>query len=163
MSMEIVNGYCPGLIGTVTRHFSQHFHEHCGFGPAFEARVAREMADFVDRLPSDNLAIWHALDDGEIMGSITIDGDNLGGGKAHLRWFILDPRAQGQGLGGQFMRYAMEFCDARGFEETHLWTVKGTDAARALYERHGFELAEEYLGDQWGSPTTEQRFVRPQK
>lgn len=163
MTIQISKAYCPGLIGTVTKNFSQHFNDHCGFGAAFEARVAREMAAFVERLPGDNLAIWNARQDGKILGSITIDGDSLGDGKAHLRWFILEPEARGHGLGERLMRRAMAFCDARGFTETHLWTIKGTDAARKLYERHGFALAEEYEGVQWGSVATEQRFMRPRK
>jgi hypothetical protein len=34
------------------------------------------------------------------------------------------------------------------------------DAARKLYQSHGFELAEEYYGDQWGKRILEQKFVR---
>ena len=41
-----------------------------------------------------------------------------------------------------------------------LWTFKGLDAARHLYERHGFRLAEEYAGAQWGVNLVEQRFER---
>jgi len=33
--------------------------------------------------------------------------------------------------------------------------------AQLRYESHGFELAEEYYGDQWGSKVLEQKFVRP--
>ncbi len=54
---------------------------------------------------------------------------------------------------------ALAFADAR-FEQTYLWTFKGLDAARHLYESHGFELAEEAPGRQWGAAVTEQRFVR---
>lgn len=160
MTIEIEEGYRPGLIGTVARHFSQHFHSHCGFGAAFEIKVATELADFVHRSDAPDLACWHAHSDGHILGSIFIDGNNLGGGKAHLRWFILDPKTRGQGIGDQLMTRAMSFCDQRKFPETHLWTIKGTDAARKLYERHGFTLAEEYDGDQWGSVATEQHFIR---
>jgi ribosomal protein S18 acetylase RimI-like enzyme len=55
---------------------------------------------------------------------------------------------------------ALAFCDQREFREIHLWTVRGLDAARRLYESHGFQLAEEYLGDQRGSEILQQRFVR---
>ena len=55
----------------------------------------------------------------------------------------------------------MVFCDRRSFRETHPWTFKGLDAARTLYERHGFELTDEFFGDQWGREVLEQKFVRP--
>ena len=53
-----------------------------------------------------------------------------------------------------------EFCDRRKFAETHPWTFRGLDAARHLYEAHGFVLAEERSGKQWGKTVMEQRFVR---
>ena len=54
----------------------------------------------------------------------------------------------------------MKFCESRDFQETQLWTFKGLDAARKLYEAAGFVLAEEWSGHQWGRVLTEQRFVR---
>jgi GNAT superfamily N-acetyltransferase len=57
------------------------------------------------------------------------------------------------------MQAAMDFCREGGFDEVHLWTFSGLDAARVLYERHGFELVEECQGDQWGRVVTEQKFV----
>lgn len=57
----------------------------------------------------------------------------------------------------------LQFVDAKGFEETQLWTFNGLHAARHLYESHGFKLAEENLGNQWGSEILEQRFCRAPK
>jgi hypothetical protein len=57
------------------------------------------------------------------------------------------------------MTRAMAFVDER-FDETYLWTFKGLDAARHLYEAFGFQLAEEAEGTQWGEAVVEQRFVR---
>ncbi len=44
-------------------------------------------------------AIWSALRDGEIVGSVAIDGEDLGGGLAHLRWFIVEDGLQGAASG----------------------------------------------------------------
>jgi GNAT superfamily N-acetyltransferase len=74
---------------------------------------------------------------------------------------IVDEVLQGQGVGRRLLERALAFADARAFRETHLWTFAGLDAARALYERAGFSLSEEWRGDQWGTEVTEQRFVRP--
>ena len=54
----------------------------------------------------------------------------------------------------------MAFVDRQGFDETHLWTFKGLNAARRLYERAGFTLVEERPGARWGTEVLEQRFVR---
>jgi hypothetical protein len=57
----------------------------------------------------------------------------------------------------------LQFVDAKGFEETQLWTFNGLHAARHLYESNGFKLAEENLGNQWGTEILEQRFCRAPK
>ena len=101
-----------------------------------------------------------ALRGDEIVGSISIDGENLENGQAHLRWFVVSNTIRGGGVGGALLDAAIEFCDSQGYHECHLWTVKGLDAARSLYERKGFVLAEEYRGDQWGDEVLEQKFVR---
>lgn len=157
----VEEGYAPGLVGRVTEMQIACYADLLGFGAPFESRVAGEMAEFVTRLESPDNAIWRAETDGRIVGSISIDGEDLGDRCGHLRWFIVEAGLRGAGLGDRLIRAAVAFCDERGFRETHLWTVKGLDAARTLYERHGFSLAEEYRGDQWGAEALEQEFVRP--
>lgn len=122
--------------------------------------MAGGLAGFSDRLDSPRNAIWAALRGGEIVGSIAIDGEDLGGNLAHLRWFITDAAVQGSGAGRRLLAAALGFVDAAGFEATHLWTFSGLSAARHLYEAHGFELVEERPGRQWGREVLEQRFVR---
>ena len=118
------------------------------------------MAEFSQRLDRPVNQIWLALQAGEIVGSIAVDGEDLGEGKAHVRWVIVDDGVRGSGTGRRLLDAAIKFCEARGFPVVHLWTFKGLDAARKLYEEAGFVLAEEWSGDQWGQMLTEQRFVR---
>ena len=136
---------------------------HHGFGAAFESVVGRGMADFCGRLGSGRCQLWGAWQPGlpEALGGIAIDGEDLGEGRAHLRWFILAEAARGSGTGQRLLAEALAFVDAEGFSETRLWTLRGLDAARRLYEAAGFSLAEEFQGDQWGRVVTEQVWVRP--
>jgi GNAT superfamily N-acetyltransferase len=97
----------------------------------------------------------------DIVGSIAIDGEDLGANVAHLRWFIMDDRARGTGVGRTLLSTALAFADANGFAETPLWTFEGLSAARHLYESQGFACVEEHPGNQWGSEVLEQRFIRP--
>ena len=157
----IAQGYVPGLIGRIVEMHAAYYSREAGFGAAFETKVAAGLADFVTRLERPENAIWRAEQGGRIVGGIAIDGEDLGEGRAHLRWFIVDDGVRGAGVGKALIREAMVFCDARGFRETHLWTFEGLDAARRVYEKNGFSLAEEYSGDQWGAEVLEQRFVRP--
>jgi GNAT superfamily N-acetyltransferase len=157
---QIGEGYIPGLIGRAVEMMAVRILRDYPMGMAFETRVAREMAEFMPRSDNPQNAIWHASSGGRVMGTITIDGDHLGDGRAHLRWFVVDETLQGGGLGGALLQRALSHCDAQGFREVHLWTVRGLDAARRLYERAGFTLAEEYDGAQWGARVSEQKFVR---
>ncbi|MGI9486742.1 MAG: GNAT family N-acetyltransferase, partial [Geminicoccaceae bacterium] len=143
----------------VTLH-AKTYSRWAGFGSAFEAKVASELADFIRERDGKDSAIWHATIKDQLLGSIAIDGKDLGERRAHLRWFIVDPSCRGIGLGKQLLAAAIDFVDKRHFTETHLWTLKGLDAARSLYERKGFVLMVEYEGDQWGARITEQRWVR---
>ncbi len=161
ITAEIKTGYVPGLIASITRLHVDFYSQHFGFGAKFEAAVAGGMADFVPRLDQAQNQIWHVRLDNRIAGSIAIDGEDLGDGIAHLRWFFLSEELRGTGTGRALLEAALEFCAAQKFQEIHLWTFKGLDAARRLYEKKGFKLTEEYTGDQWSNDLTEQKFTRP--
>ncbi|MGD8419587.1 MAG: bifunctional helix-turn-helix transcriptional regulator/GNAT family N-acetyltransferase [Gammaproteobacteria bacterium] len=160
VGVEICAGYTPGIVGRVVEMLHLYMHRHYDFGVHFEARIAGDLAEFVSRIESPANQIWRAEKGGRIAGSISIDGEDLGDGLAHLRWFIVDSGLRGTGVGEALLSAALEFCDRRGYRETQLWTVKGLDAARRLYLKHGFVLAEEYFGNQWGSRVLEQKYTR---
>ena len=157
---RVGEGYKPGVVGRLTEIHANFYSDLVGFGSVFETQIASDLAQFVPRLAREVNSLWFAELDEEIVGGIAIDGEDLGHAKAHLRWFIVDDGLRGSGAGKALIRSAIDFCDTHGFLETHLWTFKGLDAARKLYEENGFVLAEEYVGDQWGVEVVEQRFVR---
>lgn len=162
-AISIQSGYRPGIMARITELHALFYARTAGFGQAFESVVAAGLAEFGYRLGNPKNAIWTAIQDGQIIGSIAIDGEDMGAGKAHLRWFIVDDSARGSGVGKQLLDTALAFVDAQRFTETHLWTFSGLEAARHLYESRNFSLAEERPGSQWGSKVLEQRFVRPAK
>ncbi len=157
---EIESGYEPGIIGRSVELHARYYSSTSGFGQKFETVVASGMAEFCDRLSSGRNEIWRAMSNGRIVGTVAIDGEDLGDGLAHLRWFIVGDGLRGFGVGRKLIASAVSFCDKNGYPETHLWTFRGLDAARHLYEQFGFELVEERPGSQWGSEVLEQRFVR---
>lgn len=162
-AIEVAAGYRPGVVGRVTEMHATFYARHSDFGQFFESRVASDLAEFVGRLAVSCNRIWVAVQNGRIVGSIAIDGQDLGDGDAHLRWFILDDGCRGGGVGRRLIAEAVEFCDLQGFSAMQLWTFKGLDAARRLYESFGFELVREERGEQWGSTVTEQQFTRTRR
>jgi len=158
--ITIETGYRPGLVGRIVGLHAHHYAAHAGFGAVFEGKVAAGLGDFVQRLDSPDNGIWTAMAGGVVVGAVAIDGEDLGDGIAHLRWFILDDAWQGHGIGRRLLAEALAFCDGREFAATRLWTFAGLDAARRLYERAGFRLEAEWRGRQWGPEVLEQRFLR---
>lgn len=160
-NFAIETGYAPTLLGRMVVMLHGYMNRHFGFGRDFETRIGSDCAEFLSRIDSLRNQIWRAELDGRIVGTISIDGEDLGDNLAHLRWFVVEDAIRGSGVGEALLSQAVAFCDRCNFRETQLWTVRGLDAARRLYERHGFELAAEYFGDQWGSKVVEHKFVRP--
>lgn len=159
-SVEICTGYRSGVLARVVEMHALHYARTSNFGQAFESVVAGGLAEFGNRMSRPINEIWTAMNGDRIIGSVAIDGEDLGAGIAHLRWFIVDDTVRGGGVGKQLLDAALAFVDERGFVETHLWTFSGLHAARHLYEKRGFVLTEERHGSQWGSEVLEQRFVR---
>lgn len=157
--IEIRTGYCPRLLSRLLELHAITYGNLVSAGPAFEAKTAREVGEFATRLDSPANGIWYAEAD-DIVGTIAIDGEEGGDRGGHLRWFVVDSACRGAGIGRQLLKRALAFCDEQGLQETALWTFKGLDAARCLYEKFGFRLVEEHPGRRWGSPVLEQKFVR---
>ena len=163
-SITITTGYITGVLGAVVALHMNYYSESHQFGIVFETSVAAGLATFIPRLDHSVNEMWCAVLDDKIIGSISVDGQNTtiqsGKSRGHIRWFIVDVAHHGTGIGASLLEKAVEFCDSMGFDEIHLSTFRGLDAARALYERHNFTLTDERVGTTWGTSVVEQEFVR---
>ena len=159
-AVEVVPGYQPGLIARITQMHALACARDAGCTQRLESAVAAGAAEFCDRLDSPQNGIWTAVQGGDIVGSVAIDGDDPGAAVAHLRWFIVDDGVRGRGVGRKLLARALDFADKRGFSETRVRTCSGSPAARHLCESHGFVCVEERPGTPWGHDVIEQRFAR---
>jgi len=157
---DVRTGYEPMLLARIVELHAGYYARRHGFGQAFECQVASGLAEFLGRINRPQNLILHAHLGGAIAGAAAIDGEILGSGVAQLRWFVVDQRVQGRGIGTALLDAALAQVDHLGIAETRLWTFKGLDAARRLYEKAGFVLSEERAGRQWGPEVLEQQFVR---
>jgi len=131
-------GYEPGAIGRITELQASYYAKDWGLGLYFEAKCATEMSEFLSRFDPAHDGAWFAKTNGQIVGGVFIDGKDALGEGARLRWFIIDPRYQGQGIGNLLMNAAMAFCKQKQFPRVYLTTFAGLVTARHLYEKHGF-------------------------
>jgi GNAT superfamily N-acetyltransferase len=158
MNSVKLSGYIPGAIGRIAELHGRYYHEHWGFDLFFESKVATELSEFLCRFNEARDGFWVASLGERIVGSIAIDGINFDSKGAHLRWLIVAPENQGQGIGKILLEGAIEFCRRKKFNRVYLWTFGGLDVALHLYEKCGFRLCEQLEGSQWGKRVTEQMF-----
>lgn len=151
-------GLRPGAVGRITEWHGAYYAQSWGLSAAFEIEVARELADFAEAYRPERDLMLLAVRGGRMVGSVAIAGDGWPD-QARLRWFIVDPAEAGGGVGGRLLEGALAFCRDKGFAAVSLWTFAGLDAARRLYDRAGFRLAEEEPFDGWGRPVVRQRLV----
>ena len=146
----------PGDIGYVTYlHGIIHARE-CGFDATFDAYVADGLADFIKSFRPKRDRIWLAEVDSRIVGSIAIVGRT--GLRAQLRWFLVHPKFQGQGIGRRLLKEALRFSKRQGYKSVFLWTVSKLDVARRLYLDVGFRRTNEKTHSVWGKTVTEERY-----
>jgi len=96
---------------------------------------------------SEGGELWVAEINGEIVGSIAITKNNRT--VAQLRWFLIDERYQGMGIGKKLMEAAIQFCVEQKYQHIFLWTVSILTAARHLYKKYHFVLTEEKTNSEW--------------
>lgn len=129
-----------------------------GFTAAFEAKVSSDIAAFLAGFDPTRDLFLTRYENGELLGSITIDGTDPKG--AHLRWFIVSDATRGKGLGRELMQLAVDFAHALDTPKIWLTTFAGLDAAEHLYESFGFEKVSETDQDQWQSGVVERRYEK---
>jgi GNAT superfamily N-acetyltransferase len=158
MSPTVIKGYIPGALGRIIELHGAYYHRDTGFGLFFEAKVARGLADFLERYDDERDGIWLVVADRKVEASVVIDGAHAETEGAHLRWFIASDILRGNGFGNALLNVAIGFCRSRAYRSVHLDTFEGLHAARHLYEKHGFRLVHQQPGAQWGAQVNEQRF-----
>jgi GNAT superfamily N-acetyltransferase len=159
MTIEI-GGYRPGALADIVGLHARYYSKHWNFGLPFETKVGMELAEYLARRDDDQDLFLAAYGDDGAVASVVVDASGGGPRGAHLRWFIVSEEMQGKGLGADLLGRALSFCDGRGYPRIWLTTFAGLDAARSLYERHGFVLSSEDEIDQWSGGVREQTFER---
>lgn len=120
MTLTIHKDYLPGSIGRIVELHARYYRKLVGFGLPFESKVARELSEFCERYDGERDGLWLALQDGNIEGSIAIDGSHAELDGAHLRWFIASDNMRGTGVGTALLTSAMEFCHLQHYESVYL-------------------------------------------
>lgn len=131
----------PGDIGWVIGLHGEVYARDYGWDISFEALVAEIAASFLRNYDPMRERCFIAELEGRRVGSAFVVQN--GPTEAKLRLVIMDPAAQGLGLGKRLVREAMDFARGAGYATMSLWTNDILHAARHIYVAAGFRLIAE--------------------
>ncbi|HUZ32296.1 MAG TPA: helix-turn-helix domain-containing GNAT family N-acetyltransferase [Xanthobacteraceae bacterium] len=143
-----VRRHRPGDIGWIIGTHARVYAEEYGWDASFEALMVKIMTPFLRQHDRAREACWIAELDGEPVGCVALvrQSDRV----AKLRVFLVTRAARGRGVGKALIAECLRFARAAGYRKVVLWTQKGLDAARHLYEAAGFKLVREEPHHSWG-------------
>lgn len=150
-----IRSFSPGDVGYIAYLHGKLYSSTYQFGQIFEYYVMKGLTEFL--MNPDGGELWVAEVNGEIVGSIAITKftDSI----AQLRWFILDEKYQGIGLGKKLIEKALSFCKEQKYHHVFLWTVSTLETARYLYQKYHFSKTEEKPNEEWtGTLLIEERW-----
>jgi GNAT superfamily N-acetyltransferase len=131
----------PGDIGWVIGMHGRLYAERYGWDATFEGFVAEIAGGFVKAHDPAAERVWIAELDGRPVGSIfCMKKDDA---TARLRMLIVDPAAEGLGIGAALVDACIAFARQAGYRHMTLWTNDILVEALRLYQRRGFQLTSE--------------------
>lgn len=148
----------PGDLGWVIQAHGELYAREFGWDISFEALVAKIVADWANDHDEHREAAWMAELDGERVGCVFCVADDQR--TARLRILLVDPKARGHGLGTRLVDACLDFARAAGYGRMVLWTNHPLTAARAIYQRAGFELVAEEPHHSYGVDLVGQTYAR---
>ena len=117
-----------------------------GYGLAFEAYVARTIAEYV--LDAGGTGrIWLAERDDTLVGcaAMILRDEEQG----QLRWVLVDQSARGMGLGKDLVNRALDYARDHGCARVFLETTDGLPESQSLYDALGFEVISDVSEELW--------------
>ena len=140
----------PGDFGWAIERHGIIYEAEFGWGTRFEGLVAELFGRFASKPHPERERCWIAELNGRRVGCVFVVEREPG--VAQLRCLLVEPTARGHGVGRKLVNSCIEFARAVGYERMMLWTNKGLESARRIYEAAGFTLIEEKPHEDFGLP-----------
>ena len=146
-----------GDLGKLIMYAGIYSNADFGYPLAFEGYVAKTFAEYIIN-PQPKDRIWIVEEsDGKFVGSVAVLDR---GEAAQLRWYNVDPKWRGKGIGKRIFDEALTYCKEQGFKKTWLSTFTDSELAIGIYERRGFSVIERKQIELAGRELTELIFEK---
>ncbi|MBU3217821.1 helix-turn-helix domain-containing GNAT family N-acetyltransferase (plasmid) [Clostridium estertheticum] len=132
------------------------YEEEYGLSSVFGIYVENGVHYMAQHFNSEKDCILIPVINGKAVGSIAIvNADNE---TAQLRYFLLEPKTRGRGLGHKLVDRALDFCREKKYNHVFLETISFLEVARHIYASKGFKITQSHKNTTWGKDVLEERW-----
>lgn len=145
-----------GDLPFVIQAHSDLYQKEYNYGKTFDYYVIKGMAEFYEIYTPEKSRVWVCEHQGQRIGFLALMNR---GEAAQLRYFFMNEKYRGIGLGRHLMQLFMAFLRATGYQSCYLWTTTDQVAAAKLYQKFGFQWVEDMPSNAtFDRPVMEQKY-----
>ncbi len=138
----------PGDLGWILHQHGVRYAAEQSYDFSFEKEIAESIVVFIEQYKRGVSRIWVAESAAGIIGTIALHAQ--GTDEAEIRWIMVLPEYQGQGIGSRLLAEAIDFGRRRQVKLIHCCNVAVNSPGIPLYERFGFTFVSEAPVLKWG-------------